>query len=39
MHEAICTLEQGGWELHHYGPAGRFSYLVIASVTDQSCQS
>jgi ubiquinone/menaquinone biosynthesis C-methylase UbiE len=39
MRQAIHTLEQAGWELHHFGTAGRYSYLLVAALADQSQQS
>jgi len=39
MRDAVHLLEHAGWALHHYGPAGDYSWLLIASVADQSQQS
>lgn len=39
MRTTVCTLEQDGWELHHYGAAGPYSYLLIAGIADQGQQS
>lgn len=39
MRDAIFTLEHEGWELHHYGEAGPYRYLLIAGLADQGRQS
>lgn len=39
MRDAITTLEYEGWELHHFGEAGGYSYLLLAGVADQGRQS
>jgi ubiquinone/menaquinone biosynthesis C-methylase UbiE len=39
MRQAINTLEMAGWELYHFGEAGKYSYLLVAGITDQGQQS
>ncbi|HWQ55574.1 MAG TPA: methyltransferase domain-containing protein [Bryobacteraceae bacterium] len=39
MRDAIATLEHQGWELHHFGKAGTYTYLLLAGVADQGQQS
>jgi ubiquinone/menaquinone biosynthesis C-methylase UbiE len=37
--QVVHTLEHGGWSLHHSGNAGRYHYLLVATVADQGQQS
>jgi ubiquinone/menaquinone biosynthesis C-methylase UbiE len=39
MENAVHTLEHAGWSIHHAGDFERYSYLIVATLTDQSVQS
>jgi ubiquinone/menaquinone biosynthesis C-methylase UbiE len=37
--QVVHQLEHGGWSLHYRGDAGRYHYLLLATVADQGQQS
>ena len=39
VEKTIHLLEQNGWTVHNYGAIGSYSYLVVATLADDSVQS
>lgn len=39
VEKTVNILEQNGWNVHDYGSIGRYSYLVMAGLADDSVQS